>query len=98
VPSGAQVFTLTGTVRGARSLPDHVAGQRRHDEPGRAAATPDLFTGGSVNPGAGGGTLFIAASASGVLPTDASVIDKIGWGTSNSPETSAPTGNSITLS
>src|SRR5207244_1509354 len=40
----------------------------------------------------------IASSATGVLPTDSSVIDKIGWGTSNSPEATATTGNSITLS
>ncbi len=33
-----------------------------------------------------------------MLPTDASVIDKIGWGTSNSPEGTAPTGNSVVLS
>jgi 5'-nucleotidase len=95
VPSGSQVFALSGTV-GAHAhfliqLPSNGAN-------GAALPAADLSTGGSVNPGAGGGTLFIAASAAGVLPTDASVIDKIGWGTSNSPEGSAPTGNSVVLS
>jgi 5'-nucleotidase len=95
VPSGAQVFALSGTVAAHGhfliQLPSNGTG-------GAPLPTADLSTGGSVNPGAGGGTLFIAASASGVLPTDASVIDKIGWGTSNSPEGTAPTGNSVILS
>jgi 5'-nucleotidase len=33
-----------------------------------------------------------------VLPTDPAVIDRIGWGTSNAPEGSAATGNSLVLS
>jgi len=95
VPSGAQVFALSGTVAAHGhfliQLPSNGAG-------GEALPTPDLNTGGSINPGAGGGTLFIAASTSGVLPTDASVIDKIGWGNSNSPEGTAASGNSVVLS
>ncbi|GLY98771.1 ExeM/NucH family extracellular endonuclease [Actinoplanes sp. NBRC 103695] len=95
VPSGSQVFALSGTVpaRGwfLVQLPSNGAN-------GAALPTPDLNTGGSVNPGAGGGTLYIVDGPSGVLPTDASVIDKIGWGNSNSPEGTAPTGNSVTLS
>ena len=95
VPSGSQVFALSGTVAAHGhfliQLPSNGAN-------GTPLPTPDLNTGGSVNPGAGGGTLYVAASTSGVLPTDASVIDKIGWGTSNSPEGTAATGNSVTLS
>ncbi|MEU8259182.1 ExeM/NucH family extracellular endonuclease [Micromonospora sp. NPDC048999] len=95
VPSGAQVFALSGTVAAHGhfliQLPSNGTG-------GEALPTPDLNTGGSINPGAGGGTLFIAASTSGVLPTDAAVIDKIGWGNSNSPEGSAANGNSVVLS
>ncbi|MEU3452311.1 ExeM/NucH family extracellular endonuclease [Micromonospora sp. NPDC006766] len=95
VPSGAQVFALSGTVAAHGhfliQLPSNGTG-------GEALPAPDLSTGGSINPGAGGGTLFIAASTSGVLPTDASVIDKIGWGNSNSPEGTAATGNSVVLS
>jgi predicted extracellular nuclease len=98
VPTGAQVFTLTGSVAAHGHFLIMLPGNGSTTNPGAPLPTPDLSTGGSVNPGAGGGTLFIAASATGVLPTDASVIDKIGWGTSNSPETAAPTGNSITLS
>ncbi len=98
VPSGSQVFTLTGTVAAHGhfliQLPSNGAGTN----PGGPLPTPDLSTGTSVNPGAGGGTLYIAASATGVLPTDASVIDRIGWGTSNAPEGTAATGNSLVLS
>ncbi|MFJ8582806.1 ExeM/NucH family extracellular endonuclease [Micromonospora sp. NPDC093277] len=95
VPSGAQVFALSGTVAAHGhfliQLPSNGAN-------GESLPTADMNTGGSINPGAGGGTLFIAASTSGVLPTDASVIDKIGWGNSNSPEGNAATGNSVVLS
>jgi predicted extracellular nuclease len=98
VPSGAQVFALTGTVASHGHFLIQLPGNGATTNPGAPLPTPDLGTGGSVNPGAGGGTLFIAASTVGVLPTDASVIDKIGWGTSNSPEGTAPTGNSIVLS
>jgi 5'-nucleotidase len=98
VPSGAQVFTLTGTVAAHGHFLIMLPGNGATTNPGAPLPTPDLNTGGSVNPGAGGGTLFVAASTVGVLPTDASVIDKIGWGTSNSPEGTAPTGNSIVLS
>ncbi|UAB92316.1 ExeM/NucH family extracellular endonuclease [Dactylosporangium vinaceum] len=98
VPSGAQVFTLTGTVAAHGHFLIMLPGNGASTNPGAPLPTPDLNTGTSVNPGAGGGTLFIAASATGVLPTDPSVIDKIGWGTSNSPEGAAATGNSLVLS
>ena len=58
----------------------------------------DLSTGGSINPGAAGGTLYIAKSAAGVVPTDSTVLDRIRWGTSNAPEGTAATGNSLVLS
>jgi predicted extracellular nuclease len=98
VPSGAQVFALSGTVAAHGHFLIQLPSNGAATNPGAPLPTPDLSTGGSVNPGAGGGTLFIVAGTSGVLPTDASVIDKIGWGTSNSPETTAPTGNSVILS
>ena len=95
VPSGTQVFALSGTVAPHGffliQLPSNGAN-------GAALPAADLSTGGSVNPGAGGGTLYVAASASGVLPGDASVIDRIGWGTSNAPEGTAATGNTVALS
>ncbi|MFI5891075.1 ExeM/NucH family extracellular endonuclease [Actinoplanes sp. NPDC051513] len=95
VPSGSQVFALTGSV----AAHDHFLIQLpSNGANGAALPAADLSTGGSVNPGAGGGTLYIAASATGVLPTDAAVVDKIGWGTSNSPEGTAPSGNSVVLS
>ncbi|WP_378971089.1 ExeM/NucH family extracellular endonuclease [Paractinoplanes rhizophilus] len=95
VPSGSQVFALSGSV----AAHDHFLIQLPSNGANGAALPPaDLSTGNSVNPGAAGGTLYLAASATGVLPTDAAVIDKIGWGTSNSPEGTAPSGNSVVLS
>lgn len=96
-PGGAQVFALSGAVPAHGYFLVQLPGNGAAN-PGAALPTPDLTTGTSVNPGAAGGTLFLAASASGVLPTDAAVIDKVGWGTSNSPEGTAPTGNSVVLS
>ena len=98
VPSGSQVFALSGTVGAHGHFLVQLPGNGASSNPGAALPTPDLSTGTSVNPGAAGGTLYVAASASGVLPTDGSVLDKIGWGTSNSPEGTAPTGNSVVLS
>lgn len=98
VPSGSQVFTLTGTVAAHGHFLIMLPGNNASTNPGAPLPTPDLATGTSVNPGAGGGTLYIAASATGVLPTDASVIDRVGWGTSNAPEGTATTGNSVVLS
>jgi len=98
VPAGSQVFALSGTVGAHGHFLIQLPGNGAASNPGAALPTPDLSTGGSVNPGAGGGTLLIAASTAGVLPSDSSVIDKIGWGTSNAPEGTAATGNSLVLS
>ncbi|MFF5229798.1 ExeM/NucH family extracellular endonuclease [Dactylosporangium sp. NPDC000521] len=98
VPSGSQVFTLTGSVAAHGHFLIMLPGNNATTNPGAPLPTPDLFTGTSVNPGAGGGTLYIAASAAGVLPTDAAVIDRVGWGNSNAPEGTAATGNSLVLS
>lgn len=98
VPSGTQIFALSGTVAPHGHFLIQLPSNGASSNPGAPLPTPDLSTGGSVNPGAAGGTLFVAASTAGVLPTDSSVIDKIGWGTSNSPEGTAPSGNSVILS
>ena len=94
-PSGAQVFPLAGTVPSHGhfliQLPSNGAN-------GAPLPTPDASTGSNVNPAGSGGTLFVAASLAGVPPTDPSVVDKIGWGTSNSPEGTAASGNSVLLS
>ncbi|MFT4289101.1 ExeM/NucH family extracellular endonuclease [Nocardioides sp.] len=66
--------------------------------PGEELPSPDFDASDSLNPGAGGGTLFLSTSAAKVLPTDTSVVDKLGWGTSNSPEGTAASGNSLVLS
>lgn len=98
VPSGSQVFALSGTVAAHGHFLIQLPSNNAGTNPGAPLPTADLSTGTSVNPGAGGGTLYIAASSTGVLPTDASVIDRIGWGTSNAPEGTAATGNSLVLS
>jgi 5'-nucleotidase len=98
VPSGSQVFALSGTVAAHGHFLIQLPGNGASSNPGDPLPAADLSSGGSVNPGAAGGTLYVAASTSGVLPTDSTVVDKIGWGTSNSPEGTAPTGNSLTLS
>ena len=98
VPSGSQVFALSGTVAPHGHFLIQLPGNGATSNPGAPLPAADLSTGGSTNPGAAGGTLYLASGTSGVLPTDAAVIDKIGWGTSNSPEKTAPTGNSLVLS
>ncbi|WP_426514168.1 ExeM/NucH family extracellular endonuclease [Dactylosporangium sp. McL0621] len=98
VPSGSQVFALSGTVAAHGHFLIQLPSNGASTNPGAPLPAADLNTGTSINPGAGGGTLYVAASAAGVLPTDSSVIDKIGWGTSNSPEGSATSGNSLVLS
>ncbi|MDT5032888.1 MAG: uncharacterized protein QOC94_3059 [Actinoplanes sp.] len=98
IPSGSQVFALSGAVAAHGHFLVQLPGNGSTSNPGAPLPTADLSTGGSINPGAGGGTLYVAAGAAGVLPTDNTVIDKIGWGTSNSPEGTAPTGNSVVLS
>jgi 5'-nucleotidase len=59
------VFALSGSVAANGhyliQLPSNGAN-------GATLPTPDVSTGGSVNPGAGGGTLYLASSTVGVLP------------------------------
>jgi 5'-nucleotidase len=98
VPSGSQVFALSGSVAAHGHFLIQLPGNGAASNPGAPLPAADLTTGGSVNPGAGGGTLYVAASTSGVLPTDASVVDRIGWGTSNAPEGTAAAGNTLVLS
>ncbi|MET7422627.1 ExeM/NucH family extracellular endonuclease [Dactylosporangium sp. NPDC005555] len=98
VPSGSQVFALSGTVAAHGHFLIQLPSNNSATNPGAPLPTADLSTGTSVNPGAGGGTLYIAASATGVLPTDTAVIDRVGWGTSNAPEGTAASGNSLVLS
>ncbi|WP_344617571.1 ExeM/NucH family extracellular endonuclease [Dactylosporangium salmoneum] len=98
VPSGQQVFALSGTVAAHGHFLIQLPSNGATTNPGAPLPTADLNTGTSVNPGAGGGTLYITASPAGVLPSDATVIDRIGWGTSNAPEGTAASGNSLVLS
>ncbi|MEV6596493.1 ExeM/NucH family extracellular endonuclease [Actinoplanes sp. NPDC051346] len=97
-PSGTQVFALTGSVAAHGHFLVQLPGNGASTNPGAALPTPDLATTAGVNPGGAGGTLYLAASATGVPPTDTTVIDRIGWGTSNAPEGTASTGNSLVLS
>ena len=63
------------------------------------AAVPGVDQTSSLNPGAGGGTITLADLTTPVDPsTSTDVVDKLGWGSSNTPEGSAASGNSVTLS
>ncbi|MFC7647530.1 lamin tail domain-containing protein [Streptosporangium lutulentum] len=53
VPGGSQVFALSGTVAGHGHLLIQLPGNNASTNPGAPLPTPDLSTGGSVNPGAG---------------------------------------------
>ncbi|MFC3385454.1 ExeM/NucH family extracellular endonuclease [Couchioplanes azureus] len=97
-PSGSQVFALSGSVAANGRFLVQLPGNGASTNPGAALPTPDLNAGAGLNPGGAGGTLYLVAGATGVPPTDAAVIDRIGWGTSNAPEGTAATGNSIVLS
>ncbi|MCB8956674.1 MAG: ExeM/NucH family extracellular endonuclease [Nocardioides sp.] len=62
-------------------------------------AVPGVDQTSSLNPGAGGGTITLASVTTAVDPSSSpNVVDKLGWGTSNSPEGTAATGNSVTAS
>lgn len=62
-------------------------------------AVPGVDQVTTLNPGAGGGTITLASVASAVDPsTSGDIIDKVGWGTSNAPEGTAASGNSVTKS
>ncbi|WP_295658332.1 putative Ig domain-containing protein, partial [uncultured Nocardioides sp.] len=64
---------------------------------GAALPAPDV-TAASLNASGTGGTLFLTTSTVLTAPTDPSVVDRIGWGTSNSPEGTAASGSSVVLS
>ncbi|CAM3243595.1 ExeM/NucH family extracellular endonuclease [Nocardioides dubius] len=67
---------------------------------GSALPSPDQTS--SLNPGGGGGTLFLANATSAVDPDPAdaqgAVVDLVGWGSSNLAETTPTSGNSVTAS
>ncbi|HCB06553.1 MAG TPA: hypothetical protein DEQ43_20315 [Nocardioides bacterium] len=62
----------------------------------------------AINPGAGGGTISLVNGTAAIDPSTAPacdpipavgcLVDKVGWGTSNAPEGTAASGNSVTLS
>lgn len=82
VPAGGY-FTVQGGSNGSN---------------GSAVPGVDQVAGG-LNPGAGGGTITLASVPTAVDPsTTTNIIDKVGWGTSNAPEGTAATGNSVTKS
>ncbi|MGA8255246.1 MAG: ExeM/NucH family extracellular endonuclease [Nocardioides sp.] len=80
-------FTLAGGSNGANGVA--VPGQDQQSN--------------SFNPGGGGGTVTLVSGTAAVDPSSSSdVVDKIGYGTSNTPEGDAPQagpgGNSVTTS
>ncbi|UUW88561.1 ExeM/NucH family extracellular endonuclease [Pimelobacter simplex] len=88
------VVALSGTVAPGKTF---LVKGGSNGSNGTALPTPDQIATG-LNPGAGGGTLYLTSGTTATTPADAGVIDKIGWGNSNSPEGTASTGNSVTLS
>ncbi len=51
-----------------------------------------------INPSGTAGTLYVASTTSATTPVDPLVVDKLGYGTSNSPEGTASTAASLTTS
>ncbi len=68
------------------------------------AAVPNVDQVSSLNPGGGGGTVFIATGTTAINPgtgsvtANASVADLVGWGSSNTFETTVTTAASVTTS
>ncbi|HSF37538.1 MAG TPA: lamin tail domain-containing protein, partial [Nocardioides sp.] len=64
---------------------------------GAALPTADQVCGG-INPGAAGGTLFLTTGTAATIPSATTVVDRLGWGTSNAPEGNAASVASVTTS
>ena len=64
---------------------------------GIALPTPDQVC-SAISPAAAGGTVFLANVTTATTPTDASVVDRLGYGTSNAPEGTAAAVPSVTTS
>jgi 5'-nucleotidase len=64
---------------------------------GIALPTPDQVC-SAISPAAAGGTVFLATVTTATTPTDASVVDRLGYGTSNAPEGTAASVPSVTTS
>ncbi|MDL9979641.1 ExeM/NucH family extracellular endonuclease [Microbacterium candidum] len=94
-PNAAQIFGLSGSVPAHGHFLIQLTSNGTNGLP---LPAPDLTASGGVNPSGTSGTFYLAASTTPVAPTDASIIDKVGWGTGASPEGTAVTGNSVTLS
>ena len=95
--SGAStgVVALTGTIApgGYFTLQGGSNGSNGQAVPGVDQSS------GAMNPGAAGGTITLASTTTPVDPSQVTgVVDKLGWGTSNAPEGTATSGNSVTLS
>ena len=83
IPAGGY-YTILGASNGANG-----------------AAVPGVDqTATGFNPGNAGGTITLASGTAAVDPASVSapVVDKLGYGTSNTPETAAASGNTVTLS
>lgn len=97
-PTGTAAATGVAALSGTVPAHDYFVVQGgSNGANGSAVPGVDQVASG-INPGAGGGTLFVATGTTAVNPTTTpgAVVDKLGWGTSNSPETTASTVASVT--
>ena len=97
-PTG--VFALTGSIPAKGTYLVQGASNAAN---GVALTSPDDVSG--LNPGAGGGTFFLANKTTalttpptGSIVNDPAIIDLVGWGTSNTSETAVTTTASVTTS
>ncbi|MEO9325236.1 ExeM/NucH family extracellular endonuclease [Nocardioides sp. C4-1] len=91
------VAALTGTIP-ANGYYVVVGGSNSPNTGAEVPASPGQTSTG-INPGGGGGTVTLVQGTSGVDPSSsAAVVDKLGYGNSNTPEGTAASGNSVTQS
>lgn len=94
--------TGTGNASGTAALTGTIAAKGYYVVTGgsngsNGTAVPNANqSAAGLNPGAGGGTFYVANGTSATVPAGA--VDVVGWGTSNAPEGTAASGNSVTLS
>ncbi|WP_345464141.1 ExeM/NucH family extracellular endonuclease [Nocardioides marinquilinus] len=94
--SSTGVAALTGTIPGNGYYV--VVGGSNGSIGADVPASPGQ-TSTNINPGNAGGTMTLVTGTTAVDPSSSTaVVDKLGWGTSNAPEGTAATGNSVTKS
>lgn len=96
-PTGTSTASSTVPLTGTVGADDYYVVQGGSNG-ANGAPVPNVDQSSGINPGGGGGTLFITTGTTAVNPSTTTVTDKIGWGTSNSPETTASSTASVSSS